>query len=93
MKNWYYVLFLAALFFFNQAFKEYVVMHGLIEGLMVGLVIAFLCKFVFNMVTKTIVFIAVIAACVVFLVSSGYIELPVNLQELFNFGCMWLNRG
>ena len=66
-------------------------MHGLIEGVMIGLVIAFLCKFVFNMVTKTIIFIAVIAACMVFLVSSGYIELPASLQELFSFGCIWLN--
>lgn len=91
MKKWYYVLFVAVLYFFNQAFKEYVVMHGLIEGLLVGVVIAFLCKFVFNMVTRTIVFIAVVGALVVFLISSGYIELPVNLQDLFDFGCMWLD--
>ena len=90
MKKWYYVLFVAVLYFFNQAFKEYVVMHGLIEGLLVGVVIAFLCKFVFNMVTRTIVFIAVAGALFVFLISSGYIELPANLQDLFDFGCMWL---
>lgn len=91
MKKWYYVLFVAVLYFFNQAFKEYVVMHGLIEGLLVGVVIAFLCKFVFNMVTRTIVFIAVAGALIVFLISSGYIELPGNLQQLFDLGCMLLN--
>ena len=84
MKKWYYILFLAALFFFNQAFKEYVVMHGLIEGLMVGLVIAFLCKLVFKVVTKTIIFIAIVCGILVFLVSSGYIELPAELANLFN---------
>lgn len=85
------MLFVAVLYFFNQAFKEYVVMHGLIEGLLVGVVIAFLCKFVFNMVTRTIVFIAVVGALVVFLISSGYIELPVDLQNLLDLGCILLN--
>lgn len=84
MKKWYYAIFLVCLFFFNQAFKSYVEVYGVLEGVLVGLVIAFLCKFVFHVVTKTIVFIAVVCGILVFLVSAGYIELPVELANLFN---------
>lgn len=89
MNKWYYIIFIVCLYFFNEAFNQYIVMHGLIQGLIVGLVIAFLCKFIFNMVTKTIVFVAVVCALIAFLVSAGYIELPMGLQELFNFGMLF----
>ena len=77
MKKW-------CLFVFNQAFKSYVEVYGLIEGVLVGLTIAFLCKLVFKVVTKTIIFIAIVCGILVFLVSSGYIELPAELANLFN---------
>ena len=85
MNKWYYIIFIVCLYFFNEAFNQYIV----IQGLIVGLVIAFLCKFIFNMVTKTIVFVAVVCALIAFLVSAGYIELPMGLQELFNFGMLF----
>lgn len=86
MKKWYYIIFIACLYFFNGAFNEYIVMHGLIQGLIIGLIIAFLCKFIFNMVTKTIVFVAVVCALLAFLVSAGYIGLPIEIEELLSFG-------
>ena len=64
--------------------KSYVEVYGLIEGVLVGLTIAFLCKLVFKVVTKTIIFIAIVCGILVFLVSSGYIELPAELANLFN---------
>ena len=78
MKKWYYAIFLVCLFVFNQAFKSYVEVYGLIEGVLVGLTIAFLCKLVFKVVTKTIIFIAIVCGILVFLVSSGYIELKMQ---------------
>ena len=69
---------------FKKAFKSYVEVYGLIEGVLVGLTIAFLCKLVFKVVTKTIIFIAIVCGILVFLVSSGYIELPAELANLFN---------
>lgn len=84
MKKWYYAIFLVCLFVFNQAFKSYVEVYGLIEGVLVGLTIAFLCKLLFKVMTKTIIFIAIVCGILVFLVSSGYIELPAELANLFN---------
>ena len=82
MKKWYYAIFLVCLYYFNQAFKDYVELYGLLEGVLVGLSLAFLCKLVFKVVTKTIVFIAILCGIVVFLMSSGYLDVPV---EVFNF--------
>ena len=84
MKKWYYAIFLVCLYYFKQAFKDYVELYGLLEGVLVGLLIAFLCKLVFKVVTKTIIFIAIVCGILVFLVSSGYIELPAELANLFN---------
>ena len=84
MKKWYYIIFLGSLFCFNQAFKSYVELYGLLEGVFVGLVIAFLCKLAFNVVTKTIIFIAIVCGLLVFLISSGYLTLPGELMNLFN---------
>ena len=86
MKKWYYAIFLVGLYFFNQAFKSYVEVYGLLEGLLVGLAIAFLCKLVFKVVTETVVFIAVVCGILVFLVSSGYIQLPSEISNLLNLG-------
>ncbi|MDO4924964.1 MAG: hypothetical protein Q3980_04820 [Turicibacter sp.] len=86
MKKWYYAIFLVCLYLFNQAFKSYVEVYGLLEGILIGLVIAFLCKLVFKVVTKTIIFIAVVCGILVFLVSAGYIELPAELSNLLNLG-------
>ena len=79
MKKWYYAIFLVCLYYFNQAFKDYVELYGLLEGVLVGLSLAFLCKLVFKVVTKTIVFIAILCGIVVFLVSSGYLNVPVGI--------------
>ena len=79
MKKWYYAIFLVCLYYFNQAFKDYVELYGLLEGVLVGLLIAFLCKLVFKVVTKTIIFIAILCGIVVFLVSSGYLNVPVGI--------------
>ncbi len=86
MKKWYYAIFLVCLYFFNQAFKSYIEVYGLLEGLFVGLVIAFLCKLVFKVVTKTIIFIAIVCGILVFLVSSGYIQIPEEIANLLNLG-------
>lgn len=82
MKKWYYAIFLVCLYYFNQAFKDYVELYGLLEGLLVGLLVAFLFKLVFKVVTKTIIFIAIVCGILVFLMSSGYLDVPV---EVFNF--------
>ncbi|MBQ4164386.1 MAG: hypothetical protein IJD87_04830 [Turicibacter sp.] len=82
MKKWYYAIFLVCLYYFNQAFKDYVELYGLLEGLLVGLLVAFLFKLAFKVVTKTIVFVAILCGILVFLMSSGYLDVPV---ELFNF--------
>ena len=82
MKKWYYAIFLVCLYYFNQAFKDYVELYGLLEGMLVGLLVAFLCKLVFKVVTKTIIFIAIVCGILVFLMSSGYLDVPV---EIFNF--------
>lgn len=91
MKKWYYIIFLVCLFFFNQAFKAYIELYGLIEGILVGLVIAFLCKLVFKVVTKTIIFIAVVCGLLVFLVSAGYIQVPEGISDLLNLGIFFAN--
>ena len=36
MKKWYYAIFLVCLFVFNQAFKSYVEVYGLIEDNVFG---------------------------------------------------------
>ena len=82
MKKWYYAIFLVCLYYFNQAFKDYVELYGLLDGVLVGLSLAFLCKLVFKVVTKTIIFIAIVCGILVFLMSSGYLDVPV---EVFNF--------
>jgi len=82
MKKWYYAIFLVCLYYFNQAFKDYVELYGLLEGLLVGLLVAFLFKLAFKVVTKTIVFVAILCGILVFLMSSGYLDVP---EELFNF--------
>ena len=82
MKKWYYAIFLVCLYYFNQAFKDYVELYGLLEGLLVGLLVAFLFKLACKVVTKTIVFVAILCGMLVFLMSSGYLDVPV---ELFNF--------
>lgn len=84
MNKWYYIIFIAGLYFFNQAFQEYILMNGLVTGLIIGLIVAFICKFIFKMVTKTIVFIVIVCVVLGFLVSAGYIELPFDLMNLFN---------
>ena len=82
MKKWYYAIFLVCLYYFNQAFKDYVELYGLLEGLLVGLSLAFLCKLVFKVVTKTIIFVAILCGIVAFLISSGYLDVPA---EILNF--------
>ena len=91
MKKWYYLIFLGCLFCFNQAFKSDVELYGLLEGIFVGLVIAFLCKLAFKVVTKTIIFIAVVCGLLVFLVSSGYLTIPEEFVNLFNLSHIFHN--
>lgn len=84
MKKWYYVIFIVCLYYFSHAFNEYVELYGLIRGVLVGVSIAFLCKLIFNVVTKTIIYIALICGILVFLVSAGYLELPSEFSNLLN---------
>ena len=84
MKKWYYAIFLVCLYYFNQAFKDYVELYGLLEGLLVGLLVAFLFKLAFKVVTKTIVFVAILCGILVFLMSSGYLDVPVELFKFFS---------
>ena len=84
MKKWYYGIFLVCLYYFNQTFKDYVELYGLLEGLLVGLLVAFLFKLAFKVVTKTIVFVAILCGILVFLISSGYVDVPVELLNFFS---------
>lgn len=86
MKKWYYIIFIIALYLLNDAFQQFVVVNGLIYGLIAGLVIAFLAKLIFSVVTKTVIFIAVLTALAAFLFSLGILELPAFLQDLLNLG-------
>ena len=82
MKKWYYVIFIGVLYFFSQTFQEYVMIHGLLYGLIAGLVIAFLAKLIFSVVTKTVLFLAIIVAIAAFLASTGHLEIPAFLQNI-----------
>ena len=84
MKKWYYAIFLVCLYYFNQTFKDYVELYGLLEGLLVGLLVAFLFKLAFKVVTKTIDFVAILCGILVFLISSGYVDVPVELLNFFS---------
>ena len=84
MKKMYYVLFIAGLYLFSQAFQEYLVMYGLLQSLAIGFLIAFVCKFLFKMVTRTIISLAILAGALYFLISTGYIALPLELTTLLS---------
>lgn len=81
MKKFYYIIFVVALYFFNQRFQDFVIVHGLISGLVAGLVIAFLSKLLFSVITKTIIFIAIAGAIFVFLISAGYVQVPAFIKS------------
>ena len=83
MKKLYYILFIAGLYLFSQAFQEYIVMYGALKAVAIGLVIAFACKFMFKMVTQTIIFIAVISGIIYFLISTEVNILFKCLKAIF----------
>lgn len=85
MKKWYYIIFIIALYIFSQTFQEYVLINGIIYGILAGVIIAFLAKLVFSVITKTVIFLAVIAAIGAFLISLGYLEIPFLVQNTLTF--------
>ncbi len=91
MKKLYYVLFIVGLYCFSEAFHEYMVINGALKAAAVGFLIAFACKLMFKVVTRTIVFIAILAGALYFLISTGYIELPSELSELLSGILMYIH--
>ncbi|MCL1949994.1 MAG: hypothetical protein FWF59_09710 [Turicibacter sp.] len=85
MKKWYYIFFIAILFFASQTFQEYVMLNGLVYGLLAGIIIAFLAKLFFSVITKTVIFLAILGAIIAFVASMGYLEVPNFLQAIINY--------
>ena len=85
MKTWYYLLFVIALYIFSQTFQDFVVVNGIISGIIAGVIIAFICKFAFSIVSRAIIFFAIVGAIAVFLFSAGFIEMPNFIQNLLGF--------
>ncbi|MCL2558933.1 MAG: hypothetical protein FWE07_00480 [Turicibacter sp.] len=79
----YYIAFVAALWFLNRRFQNFVAVNGVLQGLFVGLVLAFLALLIFKTITRVLMFLIVIAGIVVFLFSVEFFVMPEWVYELW----------
>jgi len=80
----YYIVFVAALWFLNRHFQNFVAVNGVLQGLLVGLVLAFLAMLIFKTITRVLLFLIIIIAIVVFLFSIDFFTLPQWAYEIWS---------
>ena len=80
----YYIGFVAALWFLNRHFQNFVAVNGVLQGLLVGLVLAFLAMLIFKTITRVLLFLIVIAGIVVFLFSVDFLTLPAWAYDIWS---------